>query len=267
MAEILLRFIHISDTHYSSPDYERPPSRFDTRHGTQELIRQINALPFTPDFILHTGDVAYDPYPEIYDELQQVMGQFKAPLYYVPGNHDHSGVLQTTLMGRDTIETPLYYEQDIKGVRFIFLDSNSYGEVSPPAGKVSEAQIAWLDERLKVDDPRPIVVAVHHPLIKTHTSQWYDEFMMTVNGDDVHKTLVQARDRLRGVFFGHVHQNLSFYRDGILYSSVWSSWTQFYTNPDQDLTTLNALDLDPGFNLVTLNTEGTIIQRYHYRVD
>lgn len=267
MTEILLRFVHISDTHYAPTTYQCPPSRFDTRRGMTELIQRVNALPFDFDFVLHTGDVAYDPHPAIYDEIAPLMAQLKAPVLYVPGNHDHSGTLQTALMGREDIATPLYYETERNGVRLIFLDSNSYGEVQPPAGRVSEAQLAWLAERIDQPDNRPIVVAVHHPLIRTHTSQWYDVFMMTVNGDDVHAILRRAGTRLRGVFFGHVHQDMTFYRDGILYSSTVSSWTQFFTHPNQDMQTLNDLDSDPGFHLVTVSTEGTLVQPYRYRVD
>lgn len=266
MTEILLRFVHISDTHYCPPDYERPPSRVDPRRATHRLIEQVNALPFTPDVILHTGDVAYDPYPDIYDEIKTVFAGFKAPLLYVPGNHDHSGTLQTTLMGCDEIIYPLYHTQDVQGVRFIFLDTN-HPNTPPPAGHVGDDQLAWLREQLALDDPRPIVVAVHHPLLKTHTSQWYDDFMMTDNGDDVHAALLPAADRVRGVFFGHVHQNISFHRDGILYSAVNSSWTQFHTLPGQGLETLNDLDADPGFNVVTVTTAGLYIQRCAYRLD
>jgi hypothetical protein len=28
------------------------------------LIKAVNDVPFAPDFVLHTGDVAYDPDPE-----------------------------------------------------------------------------------------------------------------------------------------------------------------------------------------------------------
>jgi len=268
MPNTRLRFVHISDTHYSAPDYKAPPSRIDPRTGVEKLIEQVNALPFMPDFILHTGDVAYDPYPDIYNEIKQVFSAFKAPLLYIPGNHDHSATLQTVLMGRseEDIMYPLYHAEVVNGVRLLFLDANN-PKVPPPAARVEQEQLAWLDEQLNAKDPRPIVVATHHPLLKTGFSEWFDTFMMTHNGDTVHALLKTAADRIRGVFFGHVHQNLTFHRDGILYSSVNSSWTQFFTLPGQDMQTLNDLDADPSFNVVTVTDESTIIQRYAYRVD
>lgn len=264
MHDVLLRFVHISDTHYCPPDYQAPYSRFSPRTGTAALIEQLKALPFQPDFILHTGDVAYDPYPNIYDEIAEVFGDLKIPVRYVPGNHDHSATLQTALMKRDTVSIPLHHTEIVNGVRMIYLDTNSN---RPPAGEVSEAQIEWLRGVLDVDRTMPIVVAVHHPLIKTHTSAWFDTFMMTANGDAVHDVLQTATERIRGVFFGHVHQDITFYRDGILYAAAASSWTQFHTRPDQDMETISDDPADPGYSLVTITTEGAFIQRYHYRVD
>jgi 3',5'-cyclic-AMP phosphodiesterase len=266
MADILLRFLHISDTHYAPPDYERPPSRFDPLTGFRALIDQLNQLPYQPDFILHSGDVAYDPYPDIYDEIHKLLSDLSAPLIVIPGNHDHSATLQTVIMGQPEPRVPFYYETERNGVRILCLDTNG-PDATPPRGQVTSQQLAWLTERIATPDPRPILVFMHHPIIKTHTSDWYDAFMLTINGEDVHAALRPAADRIRGIFFGHVHQHISFYRDGLLYSAVKSSWTQFHTHPGQDMQTHNHMAADPGYALVTISTEGTFIQRFTYRVD
>lgn len=264
--DTLLRFAHISDTHYAPPDYDRPPSRFNPVHGVTALIKQVNALTPAPDFILHTGDVAYDPYPDIYDEIKTAFTAFEAPLMYVPGNHDHTATLQTALMGRTDPTVPLYHAEERGGIRIIYLDSND-GDTPPPAGHIGAAQLDWLREQLAVDE-RPLVIAVHHPLVGTGFSEWYDEFMRTDNGDEVHAVLVTAQERIRGVFYGHVHQNITFYRDGLMYSAVNSSWTQFVIRPGQEKEhTLNDTAADPAFNVVTVTKAGTIVQRHTYRVD
>jgi Icc protein len=266
MPDVLLRFLHISDTHYSPPDYQRPPSRFDPRQGTTALLDQIKALPYTPDFILHTGDVVYDPDPAIYAEARDVLAALEPEVIYIPGNHDDSATLQTVLMGRETAQTPFYQEMARNDVRILCLDSNG-PDAAPPRGQIVDAQLDWLRERLAVDDPRPILVFVHHPLLKTHTSVWYDDFMMTINGEAVHVVLKTAADRIQGVFHGHVHHAITFHRDGILYNAVKSSWTQFHIWPDQTIDTANNLAADPGYALVTVTTAGTFVQHFTYRYD
>ncbi len=266
MPDVLLRFLHISDTHYSPPDYQRPPSRFDPRQGVAALLDQLQALPYTPDFILHTGDVAYDPDPAIYPEIRDQLATLEQEIIYIPGNHDDSAALQTVLMGRKTVQTPLYHELECNGVRLLCLDSNGPDGI-PPRGHVTSDQLAWLRERLAEDDPRPILVFIHHPLLKTYTSNWFDEFMMTINGEAVHETLKTAADRIQGVFHGHVHHAITFHRDGILYNAVKSSWTQFHIWPEQTIDTDNNLPADPGYALVTVTTAGTIVQHFTYRHD
>lgn len=258
--DVLLRFVHITDTHYAPADYR---GSYTSKHpipGIHRLIEHVNALPYTPDFILHTGDVAYDPYPDLYPAVRNIFSELKAPVYYVPGNHDHNQALQATLMGRDEIQVPLYHTMAVNDVRLLFLDSN--GTVEPPAGEVSSEQVAWLQAQVQADDPRPIIIAVHHPMLPTHDSEWYDTFMRTVNGEAVHEVLRPAASKIRGVFFGHVHQHIEMLVDGILYSAAPSSWLQFHTWPRQNIDTIQAEEQLAGFCTVTITTLGTTIQRF-----
>src|SRR5688572_19468426 len=99
-----LRFIQISDTHIN-PDtsYMRSYGKFTPLSGTKALIKAVNELPFTPDFILHTGDVAFDPVPEVYPFIADLFSAFKAPIYYLAGNHDDAAAIQSVLMKREAI--------------------------------------------------------------------------------------------------------------------------------------------------------------------
>ena len=90
--------------------------------------------------------------------------------------------------------------------------------------------------------------------------------MRMENGEDFHRALLPARDRLRGVFFGHVHQNTDTLRDGILYVSTTSSWTQIFNYPGQ-IETENERAALPGFSVVTITREQTYIRRHRYVVD
>ena len=56
----MLEVIHISDTHLG-PDRSLDIRGANSCARTEALVKSINALPFLPDFIVHTGDVANDP--------------------------------------------------------------------------------------------------------------------------------------------------------------------------------------------------------------
>jgi Icc protein len=259
----MLNFIHISDTHLNpDPTYTGTYADYSSLEGTRALVEQVNALPFTPDFVLHTGDVVYDPLPEAYEIAAEVLGGIKYPTYYLAGNHDHAPTLQRALMGRREVIAPLYYEFEVNGVQIICLDSN--GPVEVPRGYVTAEQLASLEGLCSAQDERPLMVAVHHNPVPVGIA-WLDEFMAVQNGEDLHRALLPARQRMRGVFFGHVHQNIEMYRDGILYSSVLSSWCQFHAWPGMPDTTPD-LHADPGFNHVMITRDQTFIRRYRFRV-
>lgn len=265
MTDTLLRFVHLSDTHLSpDPDYGRGQNgaAHSAREGAEALVRAVNVLPFQPDFILHTGDVVYDPDPAAYVVAQEILGQLKAPVLYVAGNHDDRTELQRTLGGVSN-PTPYYhYEREINGVQIIVLDSNGPAEV--PRGYVTPEQLNWFEERTAGFDLRPLIVTIHHNVLPVNIP-WLDDFMRTTNGWDVHVTLMPVRGRLRGVFSGHVHQPLDTVRDGILYVSAASSWCQFHAYPEQ-VDTIDDTGSGPGFNIVTVTHDQTYIRHCRFKV-
>ncbi|MBZ0278510.1 MAG: metallophosphoesterase [Anaerolineae bacterium] len=263
MVQPLLNFIHISDTHISpDPDYNRENSHHSAQEGARALVRELQNLPFKPDFVLHTGDVAYDPVPEAYEVCRDILGGIPYPIYYLAGNHDDPAALQRTLMRREDAVLPFHYALEINGVVIACLDSN--GQAEPPRGYVSGEQLAWLEGICAADDDRPLVVAVHHNVLPVGIP-WLDEFMPITNGEDVHRALLPGKDRLRGVFHGHIHQNTDVLRDGILYSSAASSWCQFHAWPGMVDTNADR-DSDPGYSIVTVTRDRTYIRRCRFGV-
>lgn len=267
-----LRFVHISDTHYT-PDasYIKSYAAYTPLVGADALVQAVRALPFTPDFILHTGDAAYDPEPSVYPPLAGLMAQFNVPVRYVAGNHDDSHALQTVLMGRaaSDVQTHLHYTFDANGVEFICLDSNaldpSQGD-AVPSGRVPAEQLAWLEQRCHADDPRPVVVAVHHNVLPVGVP-WLDDGMRIRNGEALHAVLAQAPREVLGVFSGHIHQNITVYRDGIMYVSAASSWCQFLSYPTPDNTEIAPdRDTPPGFNVVSIDSGRVFVRRHTFRV-
>jgi len=90
-----------------------------------------------------------------------------------------------------------------------------------------------------------------------------DKNMLIVNGESLHQALRPAAGRLRGLFHGHVHQHMQTIRDGIVYVSVASVFSQFSAWPD-DADVRHDPDHQPGFNFVHLLPEQTIVHQHTF---
>jgi len=74
-------FIQITDTHFDDLDhYEK----------TRGIVDEINKLPMKIEFVVHTGDITVDKINEkkVVIESLAILNNLKAPIYYIPGNHD-----------------------------------------------------------------------------------------------------------------------------------------------------------------------------------
>lgn len=263
MQEPLVTFLHISDTHiHSNSNHTRDFAQYPPNWGARALVETINNLPFSVDFVLHTGDVVYDPVPEMYTTARDILSGLKYPVHYVAGNHDAAGALQNTLIQKGDVGLQVNYTFEVNGVQFAIVDSN--GAATPPAGHFTESQLEWISDVCSADDPRPLVIATHHNVLQSGIP-WLDDYMSVKNWDEFHHAILPAKRRIRGVFFGHVHQHIDMVRDGILYASTVSSWVQFWSYPKLNKTTADR-GMEPGYSLVMITPEQTFIRRCRFPI-
>ena len=159
MAEKLVTFVHLSDTHlHIDPDYVSEHIDFPAREPVQKLIDAVNALEMDVDFVLHTGDVAHWPEtPEHYHTAREILNQIRFPTYYCPGNHDIVTDFQEHFLGiaADDIQPTYDKSFDVNGVQVVTLDTHMPVEVESHAGYVTAEQLDWLDTICRAKDDRP----------------------------------------------------------------------------------------------------------------
>lgn len=258
-----LTFIHISDTHISdNPDYNVPDAVHKPVKSAKALVQTIQNLPFDYDFVLHTGDVVYDPHESAYDTARDIFSPIRKPVFYIAGNHDHQAGLQTRLVGSKQSIANYHYEFETNGVQVICVDSN--GPAEPPAGNMTDEQMTWLEALCKADDDRPLIVAVHHNPVPVGVP-WLDGWMRITNGLDFHEVVKQAKHRLVGVFHGHIHQATTVYREGVMYCACASSWYQLGGYPGMEKPAADT-SAKSGFSVVTVQDYQAYVRRYWFDV-
>jgi Icc protein len=211
---------------------------------------------------MHTGDIVNEPEPDAYRLAAQLFGQLQAPIYYVVGNHDRArdihhflpmGPKEDLAADRDTLS----YAFTVKGYRFLVLDARGGDEIDPH-GLLGEAQLDIVRKEATAGGP-PLTVFTHYPALPLN-SIWMDANMLTLDGHKLHDALLPARERLRAVFYGHVHQPMQTQRDGILYVGGSSAFAQFMAWPD-DVAVQFDPAAPPGYGFVHLLPEQTIIHQ------
>ncbi|HEX9397881.1 MAG TPA: metallophosphoesterase [Burkholderiales bacterium] len=192
-------FVQLSDTHWGFQGAPNP----EATKTLPMAVAAVNALDPQPDFIVFTGDLTHttdDP-----AERRKRLGEFKSivsklnvkTVRFMPGEHDASldrGEAYREFFG------PTHYTFDHKGVHFIALDN-----VSDPAAKIGDEQLAWLEADLKKQPAEArIVVLTHRPLFPLYP-QWD---WATRDGERAIELLMPHRNVT--VFYGHIHQENHF---------------------------------------------------------
>jgi 3',5'-cyclic AMP phosphodiesterase CpdA len=204
-----VRFAQVSDSHIG---FTGAPNANVTATFT-EAINQVNALGYTPDFVIHTGDLTHLATAEQFDQVKQMLtGLNTAHIFTVPGEHDavdDAGQKYRQAFGAGT-RGDGWYSFDIAGVHVIALvntlNLKKLGHLGPDQLDFVHNDVAALSS------DTPIIVFSHIPLFAMYPDWGWGT-------DDATQALSYLR-RFSSVtcLNGHVHQlfsktegNITFY--------------------------------------------------------
>lgn len=247
------RVLQLTDTHLFAQAQETLLG-LPTQLCLQRIIDRIFNQLQLPDFIVLTGDLSQDGRAESYANLSALLEPLGLPIYWIPGNHDCVKTMTRSL------QAPIFEPDkrfEYQGWQFILLNSQILGEAS---GRLSNEVLEALTHQLETGPKQPTILALHHPPIMLQ-SAWLDSSALE-NPDELFAVLDRF-SHVELVLFGHIHQEISFVRQGVTYLSCPSTCIQFDGHSDTF-----ALDVDhnPGFRELELFADGTWTSQVH-RVD
>lgn len=258
-----LSFIHISDTHFG-PDRGYSlwgKNTFDCARALIDLIRDFRA-PY--DFIVHTGDILNIASIESVSRAHEVFSRLPIPACFVQGNHDgdtaffrnHFGQYHAALGSFDRDATTSWRFVQ-KGTAFCGLDCRGPG-FEDCRGSYTGRHERILEQFLDESGDLPVALFLHFPVLPLG-SAWADRGMLLRDGERLHSRLLACGRRIRGVFFGHVHNHVTLVKDGILYAAAPSPFCRFRLLPD-DTEVVFEPDVPPAFNYVSLSASGVTVK-------
>jgi Icc protein len=207
------RFIQISDSHIGF----NKPANADVTATLQAALDKIKAVPDSPDFLIHTGDLTHSSKPTEFDTVDQVLKATNRQIFYVPGEHDTSvddGKSYLERYGKGSNGNG-WYSFDHKGIHFIGLVNVMQLE---GMGKIGQAQLDWLKQDLAgLKSSSPIVLFAHIPLWALYPTWGWG------TSDSEQAFAMLKRFGSVTVLNGHIHQVLQKVEGNVTFHTAMST--------------------------------------------
>jgi len=253
-----LRIAQITDTHLYA-DTERRLLGLNTLDCLRQVIGLVQATAWPIDMVLATGDLVHDASPAGYELASREFANLHVPVYALPGNHDIPAVMLDSLSSNGMTMPGVV---DTAHWRLVMLDS-----VIPNAegGHLSDHELAHLEQALSQQDKHTLVCLHHQPL--PVGSRWIDT--MALDNGDAFFDILARHPQVRGVLWGHIHQEYDQTRNGLRLLASPSTCVQFSHAADD----FRVDEKPPGCRLLALLPDGSIhtevlrLERYPNGID
>lgn len=220
-----------------------------TRDSLAAVIEQLqknisNQVHAEPDFLVASGDLAQDASPEAYHYFQTQMTPLCQASGWFSGNHDDTQVLNHALKGGSELAKVYRFEH----WQLILLDSSVRGKVH---GFLAQPELDLLAQTLaERPDLHSLVCLHHHPV--DIGSVWLDK--IGLHNRDEFFAVLDRFENVRGVLWGHIHQEWQSQRQGLSLMATPSTCIQFLPKSAGF-----AVDnIAPGYRWLSLHADGKI---------
>jgi 3',5'-cyclic-AMP phosphodiesterase len=238
-----LRVLHITDTHLKAAPGATVLG-VDTAASLTAVLRQ--ALAEGPaDAVIASGDLAHDPEPATYRRFRGLLADsFQGPVLHLAGNHDLSAPMARELDGAETLS--------FGGWEIIGFDS--HGDHRTEACFAAAARHD-LQQRIRVSRADHLLLVCHHPPLAVGCP-WLDKDCIP-DGRELLESCA-ADGRVRGLLFGHIHQQVDVRHGALAVLGTPSTCFQFEPGSQRFAIDRSEVHGDPGYRWLTLHHDGEL---------
>ena len=255
-----LVLIQITDLHIFT-NGEDDFSGINSYNSLQAVLNLIKDDFSEYDLMLATGDLVQDTEETAYKNLLEILDQIDQPIYSLPGNHDDPELMRKMFKKNNNI----HFDQKVQIDNWSILFLNSY-KANTHSGYLNKKELVALQEGLEKSKDSNVLICLHHHPVSIN-SEWMDG-MMLENPDDLFE-IVDQYDHVKGIIWGHIHQEFSQIRNDVLLLGTPSTCAQFLPKAKEYGTD----DKQPGYRWLKLISNGDIetgikrISPQHYHED
>ena len=238
-----IRLVQFTDCHLYGDPGERLRG-IATLESLKAMVDQAVRAQRGWDATLLTGDLVHDD-PGGYAHIRDVFGAFDHPVHCLPGNHDDPVAMRRVLANPPFVHGG---HAELGDWLIVMLDSCRANSAD---GTLSIQELGRLDNLLsRRSAPHALVCLHHHPV--RMGSRWLDQVGLT-NPADLF-AVIDAHPQVRGILWGHVHQQYDGRRGAVRLFGTPSTCVQFMPGIDGF-----AIDRrPPGYRRLELSHDGSI---------
>lgn len=231
----------ITDLHlYGDP--VRTLYGLDTLQTLEAVLARLSR--FAPACVLATGDLVHDESEPGYRRLKSALAGLGVPVYCITGNHDDRRYLDSMCDGL------LRNARQIVGDawQIVLLESGHQGRVG---GELGPAQLDFLEHSLAAYPRHHALICLHHHPVAMG-SAWLDRIGLA--DAEAFFDVLDRWPQVRGVAWGHVHQEYAVMRKGVWLLATPATCIQFRPGTER-------FELDPvppGWRWFRLHADGRL---------
>lgn len=248
MTEPVIRIVQITDLHITTTP-KKTPIEENPRESLERVLQAIQNLTPYPDVLIASGDLADDGAPESYQILRDLLLKLDLPVHCAQGNHDLPENLERVLVDHPISNLG---EFDYGNWQLLLLDScvpeESYGNVAP-------SELNRISEALTQKPDHNTLIVLHHSPIAVCSARGCN----LENAQEL-LSLLQSHPKVRGVAWGHIHQEYDAIQENLRLMGTPSTCSYFeHSHSDGSFEVTHSKDTDRiGFRLMELYPDGTI---------
>lgn len=203
-----------------------------------------NNVHAAPDFLVASGDIAQDASTEAYQYFNDTVKPLCQLSGWFSGNHDDTHVMTESLSDKSLFSKVYRFDH----WQLILLDSSVRGSVH---GYLHQNELQLLEKTLSSAPNLNTLVCLHHHPVEIG-STWLDK--IGLHNRDEFFSVLDRFDNVRGVLWGHIHQEWDSTRKGVSMMASPSTCIQFMPKSSG----FAVENIAPGYRSLSLHADGRI---------
>ena len=252
-----MKLIHITDTHLVRPGQEL--LGLDPESRLRACIADINTNHPDADLCVITGDLTHWGQKEAFTLLRQCLSTLAIPYRLILGNHDDRAMFLATFP-EARVDADGFVQSVLPADKghLLFLDTVMHGT---HAGWYCQARQVWLRQHLQRLAP-PLYLFMHHapfPVGMPLADQ-----IGLVQADEFRAVVEPFRDKIRHLFFGHLHRPINGSWLGIPFSTIRATSHQSALDFRPDATNLIGSHEPPAYAIALIRDDAVVIHVHDF---